>query len=140
MTVADAKRKCVVHLTVPFFDVDPMNMVWHGNYLKYFEIARSRLFENAGLNLFDYYERTRCLFPITKTFTKHVSSLRYRDRFSCKAICTEAQYKIVIDFEARHMTTGRLYARGRSEQVAVQYPAAAILFEIPEDVRKALGF
>ena len=24
---------------VPFFDVDSMRIVWHGHYLKYFEIA-----------------------------------------------------------------------------------------------------
>lgn len=140
MNTADSKRSCEVHLTVPFFDVDPMNMVWHGNYLKYFDVARSALFEKAGLNLFEYYERTQCLFPITKTATKHILSLRYLDRFSCKAICTEAQYKIVVAFELRLQSTGQLYARGRSEQIGVKYPEAEMLFEIPTEVRMALGF
>ena len=30
-------------ITIPFFDLDPMNVVWHGNYIKYFEIARCNL-------------------------------------------------------------------------------------------------
>jgi acyl-CoA thioester hydrolase len=32
-----------------FFDLDPMAVVWHGNYVKYFEYARSAL-----LQKFDY--------------------------------------------------------------------------------------
>lgn len=28
---------------VPFFDLDPMHIVWHGNYVKYFEEARCQL-------------------------------------------------------------------------------------------------
>ena len=29
-----------VIIEVPFHDVDTMNVVWHGHYLKYFEIPR----------------------------------------------------------------------------------------------------
>jgi len=32
-----------VELTVEFFDVDSMQVVWHGNYLKYMERARCAL-------------------------------------------------------------------------------------------------
>jgi acyl-CoA thioester hydrolase len=66
--------------------------------------------------------------------------LRYRDEFTCKATVTEAQYKIVINFEIRLVGDNQLCARGKSEQVAVKYPAMEILFEIPDDIRKALGF
>ena len=30
----------IIELTVPFYDVDSMDIVWHGHYLKYFEDAR----------------------------------------------------------------------------------------------------
>ena len=29
-----------IELLVPFFDVDMMEVVWHGHYVKYFEEAR----------------------------------------------------------------------------------------------------
>jgi acyl-CoA thioester hydrolase len=29
-----------VEVVVPFFDVDSMDVVWHGHYVKYLEIAR----------------------------------------------------------------------------------------------------
>ncbi|MBW2633294.1 MAG: acyl-CoA thioesterase, partial [Deltaproteobacteria bacterium] len=70
----------------------------------------------------------------------HIVSLRYRDQFTCKALVKEARYKIVVDFEIRLNKDGTLCAKGRSEQVAVTYPETEIQFEIPEDIRKALGF
>ncbi len=136
----DPQKTCEVLLTVPFHDLDPMQMVWHGNYLKYFEIARSALFARAGVDLFRYSKEKKCLFPIIKTATKHVASLEYLDEFKCIATVVEAQYKIVVDFQIRLLRNNRLCAKGRTEQVAVKYPEKEILFEIPQDIREALGF
>jgi acyl-CoA thioester hydrolase len=135
-----AYKSHAMTFTVPFYDLDPMNMVWHGNYLKYFDQTRSELFAGVGIDLFDYFKKTSCLFPITKTTTKHIVSLRYRDEFTCKATVAEAQYKIVIDFRIKLVKNDQLCAKGRSEQVAVKYPDMEILFEIPDDIRKALEF
>jgi len=115
-------------------------MVWHGNYFKYFEIARSALFARAGIDLFTYSKEKNCLFPIIKTTTKHVASLEYRDEFKCIATVVEAEYKIVVDFQVRLLRNNQLCAKGRTEQVAVKYPEKEILFEIPKDIREALGF
>jgi acyl-CoA thioester hydrolase len=30
---------CDTEILVPFFDIDTMNVVWHGHYVKYLEIA-----------------------------------------------------------------------------------------------------
>ncbi|MGD2015186.1 MAG: hotdog domain-containing protein [Desulfobacterales bacterium] len=134
------KKSCAVKLTVPFYDLDPLHMVWHGNYLKYFDVARTELFISSGLDLYDYFKRTNYLFPITKTSTKHIVSLGYRDKFTYKATCMEAHYKIVIDFKIRLVRNNQICAKGRSEQVAVKYPEKEIMFEIPQDIRQALGF
>ena len=126
--------------TVPFYDLDPMRMVWHGNYLKYFDTTRAELFYASGFDPLEYFKKTNYLFPIIKTSTKHIISLRYRDEFKCRAAVTEAEYKIVVDFEVRLIRDNQLCTRGRSEQVAVKYPDMEILFEIPDDIRKMLGF
>ena len=38
-----------VELTPAFHDLDPMEVVWHGNYIKYLELARCALLQS-----FDY--------------------------------------------------------------------------------------
>lgn len=128
-----------IELSVPFHDLDPMQIVWHGNYFKYFDQARFALFHQVGIDLYQYFKETHCLFPIVKTSTKHIIPLRYRDLFHCRATVAEAQAKIVIDFEIRRLPGGEVCTRARSEQVAVRHPEMEMEFQIPADVRRALG-
>ena len=131
---------CEVLQRVSFYDVDPMQIVWHGNYFNYFENARVALFAQGGIDLFEFYTRTQCLFPITKTSTKHIYPLRYGDEFICKASVVEGRTKIVIDFEIRLKNNEKLCTRGRTEQIAVKAPEMEIMFTVPDEIRKALGF
>jgi acyl-CoA thioester hydrolase len=125
---------------VPFYDVDPMQIVWHGNYFHYFEDARVALFSQLGIDLFKYYCEKQYLFPIIKTSTKHIYPLRYGDEFICKATIVEGRTKIVVDFEIKLKNDGKLCARGRTEQAAVRAPEMEISFTIPDEIRNALGF
>jgi len=129
-----------VRMTVPFHDVDPMQIVWHGHYLKYFDIARFGVFSKAGIDLWEFFEKTGYLFPITRTTTKHILPLRYRDEFLCTATVIEAKIKIVIDFEIRLAGRDEIFTKGRGDQVAVKYPEMEMMLEIPEEIRRALGF
>lgn len=126
-----------IRLKVPFHDLDPLMVVWHGNYMKYFDQARFKLFEAAGVDLYAMMEEKQVLFPITKTYVKHVRPLGPNEEFTCRATVAQARYKIVIDFEVR-LPDGALCARCTSEQVAVRLPGRELEFEIPPEVRKAL--
>ena len=47
----EKQKSFEIKIRVPFFDLDPMQIVWHGNYLNYFEMARAALFEHNGVDL-----------------------------------------------------------------------------------------
>ena len=134
------KKSIEVKLTVPFFDLDPMQIVWHGNYLNYFEVARAALFEQSGVDLYSYYEQHKLIFPIIRTSTKHIYPLRYHDEIIIKATLEDARVKLVVDFEIRKAADGTICARGRTEQVTVKAPEMETIFRIPDDIRQALGF
>ncbi|MHB8910643.1 MAG: acyl-CoA thioesterase [Syntrophales bacterium] len=129
-----------VTLKVPFYDLDPMQIVWHGNYLKYFDIARSELYDHLGVDLFAYHDRTRYIFPIIRTAVKHIRPLKRGDEFVCRATVKEARTKIVVLFEVRLVKDGTLCARGSTEQVAVREPEMEMEFTIPAEISRALGF
>lgn len=129
-----------IKLSVPFHDLDPMGVVWHGNYLKYFDKTRFALFEAAGIDLYRDLAEKKQVFPITRTSIKHIAPLLPKDTFTCKATVTEARFKIVIDFEIRRLPNNEICARGTSEQLAVKHPSMELEFEIPREVQKALGF
>lgn len=125
---------------IPFHDLDPLQIVWHGNYLKYFDIARFGLFKQAGLDLYQYFLDRQLIFPVTRSSAKHIVPLRYDDEFVCRATVTEAVYKIAMSFEIRLAVNGQICSRGKSEQVAVKMPEMVMQFEVPGEVTAALGF
>ncbi len=135
----EKRRKSIeLELTVPFYDLDPMQIVWHGNYLKYMDNARGALFDSLGVDLFGLYEKTSHIYPIIKTSVKHVFPLRHKDVIICRATLVEAKYKIIVDFEIRRKSDAKICAKGRSEQVAVKTPEMDMLMLIPDEVRNLL--
>jgi acyl-CoA thioester hydrolase len=126
-------------MKVPFHDVDPMQIVWYGNYMKYFDIARQGLFESQGIDLQDVLDKTGYAFPVVRSSVKHIRPLHHLDVFFCIATLVEVTHKVVIDFEIRLETDNTLCAKGRGEQAAVKYPEMEIAFEIPEIVRTRLA-
>jgi acyl-CoA thioester hydrolase len=135
----NSKYSYEARLKVPFHDLDPMQVVWHGNYFKYFEIARDGLLNKLDVNLQSFSHDTQFVFPVIRTSTKHIFPLRHNDDFTCKATLIEAKFKIVVAFEIRLIKDNILCAKGKSEQAAVKFPEMKIMFQLPEDIRKAFG-
>jgi acyl-CoA thioester hydrolase len=135
----DQRRCATVRLSIPFCDVDAMQVVWHGNYFKYFDAARDRLFRDAGIDLYQPVAGTGLVFPITRTQTKHIRPLRFRDEVDCKAVLVEAECRLVLDFEIREAATGSLCAKARIEQAAVRVVDGTLELRLPESIRRALG-
>ncbi|MGD0275396.1 MAG: thioesterase family protein [Syntrophales bacterium] len=123
---------------VAFYELDPMQIVWHGNYFQYFEDARRGLLEKHGINLYVFYDKYNYLFPVIKTSSKYIYPLRYGDEFVCKATLMECKMTLVVDFEIRLKKDGKICARGRTEQVTVKMPEMEIMFTIPQEIRTAL--
>jgi acyl-CoA thioester hydrolase len=136
----EVSKQYSVKFKVPFHDVDPMQVVWHGNYLKYFEIARSGLFESLGIDLYNIYLKSGYLFPIIRSAIKYIYPLRYNDEFICSAAVVEVRRKIIVDFEIRLASNNILCARGRTEQAAVKIPGLKMELTIPDEIQKALIF
>jgi acyl-CoA thioester hydrolase len=128
-----------VTLKVPYYDVDLMQIVWHGNYLKYFEVALQALFREYGVDLRRYTEETRYVFPVVRSTIKHIWPLRFDDEFICTAVVKEARVKIVLDFEIKLISNDKVCVKGRTEQVAVLLPEMEMSFQIPEEIQKALS-
>ncbi len=135
----DQRRSATVRFTIPFCDADPMQVVWHGNYLKYFDAARDRLLCDAGIDLYGGWQTTGMMFPITRTQTKHIRPLRVRDEVDCKAILVESECRLVFDFELRNVKTGEICVKGRTEQAAVRLADWGLELRLPEFMRRALA-
>jgi acyl-CoA thioester hydrolase len=103
---------------VEFYDVDPMRIVWHGNYIKYFEKARCALLEKIGYG-YNEMEDSGWAFPVATISVKFVNSLRFRDRVRARALLTEYENCIKIKYELYNAETGQLCTKGDSTQMAI---------------------
>ena len=66
-------------ITVRFSETDPLGIVWHGNYIKYFEDGREAFGRKYGISYLDI-EKEGYATPIIKTVCEHKKMVRYGER------------------------------------------------------------
>ena len=131
-------RHAVIELSPAFHDLDPMNVVWHGHYLKYLELARCAL-----LQRYDYdYPQMRAsgyVWPIVDLRCKYVRSARYGQRLRVRAELTEWEMRMRIDYVIRDADTDDVVTRAHTLQVAVEIASGEMSYATPEVFRRRLG-
>jgi acyl-CoA thioester hydrolase len=119
-----------VEIQVPFHDVDPMHVAWHGHYVKYFEIARCKLLKSIQ---YDYPQMAESgyLWPIVELQIKYVRALEYDQKVTVKATLKEYENRIRIDYEIIDQQ-GERVTKGVTTQVAVNAKSREMEFSAPE--------
>lgn len=117
-------------LKVPFFDVDSLNIVWHGNYPKYFEIARCALLDKIGYNYEDM-RRTGFSFPVVDMQIKYVKPLLFNQEILIKATLVEWDFRLKIKYLIEDSTSGERLTKGHTCQAAVDMKKMEMRLECP---------
>ncbi len=108
-----------IQVNIRFSEVDSLGIVWHGNYLKFFEDGRENLGLKFGMSYNDLYEH-RLIVPIVDTKLKFKSVLKFGH---IATVTTRLLYhkaaKIIYHYEVFNQTTGKLAAVGETTQVFV---------------------
>lgn len=119
-------------LQIRFSDTDAMGVVWHGNYLKFFEDGREAFGEKYDLDYLDVYA---CGFftPIVQANIDYKKSIHYGDKVE---LITKYVYKrsakIVFDFIIRSQETEEILATGRTTQVFLNSETRELELANPE--------
>jgi len=119
-----------VMIDVPFHDCDPMQVVWHGNYARYFEVARCELLRKIS---YDYLEMQASgyLWPIVDMRTKYIGSAVFRQKIIVKAELVEYESRLKIDYLICCAATGKKLTKGYTVQVAVDLSSAEMQYTSP---------
>lgn len=121
-----------------FFDLDPMAVVWHGNYVKYFEYARSAL-----LQKFNYdYEQMResgYLWPVVDMRIKYMRPATLHQPLKVRAEITEYESRLRVEFLIRNAATGEKLTKGYTIQVAVDAQTLELQYVCPKILWERLG-
>ena len=120
MPQSDTGAKVIseTRLQVPFFDVDSLNIVWHGNYCKYLEIARCELLEKIG---YDYtvMRATGFAFPIVEMKIKYILPLQFQQRICIQVEMLEWEHRLKFGYQICDEQTQAVHTRATSIQAAV---------------------
>ena len=65
-------------IRVMYADTDQMKIVWHGNYLRYFEAARVELFRTFGMS-YKEFEEYGFMLPVKEVFIDYKASAKSDD-------------------------------------------------------------
>ena len=135
---SDPRFTTEVELTVPFHDVDMMGVVWHGNYFRYFEIAREAL-----LNQFDYGYRqmqdSGYVWPVVDTRVKYRDVLTFEQRIRVRATIEEYENRLRIGYQIFDAASGRRTTSGYTIQVAVDAKTKALCYVSPDVLFACMG-
>jgi acyl-CoA thioester hydrolase len=119
-----------VNILVPFYDVDSMDVVWHGHYVKYLEVARCALLDDIGHNYMQMKE-SGYAWPVIDLQLRYVQGARFGQRLTVRADLIEWQNRLLIHYLIRDAATGQRVTRASSVQVAVKIASGEMQLESP---------
>lgn len=131
--VSETTRACP-----QFYDLDPMNIVWHGNYPRFFEVARTALLERIGYS-YDAMVASGYAWPIVDMHVRYYRPLRLGRWVDVTASITEWENRLKIEYIMRDSENGQKTTKGHTVQVAVDVKSEAMLWQTPAILKEKLA-
>lgn len=106
-------------VSVRFNEADPLGIVWHGHYIRYFEDGREGFGKQYGISYLDFYERGLAV-PVVSVQCDYKKPLRYGN-----SVIVETTYlhtaaaKLKFEYKIYEAATQQLVATGSTVQVFV---------------------
>jgi len=120
-----------IKITVPFYDVDPMQVVWHGNYVKYFEQARCAFLDRINLTYNDM-EKTGYLFPIVEMKVKYIRPCVFGQLINVCARLVPCDNFLIFKYEITDDVAKTVLCKAETRQMAVRKKDKESLFMLPD--------
>lgn len=129
--------EATLEVRVPFYDVDSMDIVWHGHYLKYFEDARCRLLDKLDYNYLTMRD-SGYGWPVVDVRLKYVQPATFDRRILVTASLVEWEVRMKIEYRIVDLETRKLLTKGYTVQVAVDLSNGEMCFATPDILEQKL--
>lgn len=116
---------------VRFNEADPLGIVWHGHYIRYFEDGREAFGNVQGLGYLEVFKQG-FVIPIVNVECSYKRSLRYGERVivETKYIPSEAA-KLKFTYRLFNADTNELVATGSTIQVFLDKGSSTLQLNNP---------
>ncbi|HXP98091.1 MAG TPA: acyl-CoA thioesterase [Telmatospirillum sp.] len=118
-----------VVIQAQFYDLDPMQVVWHGNYARFLEQARCALLDRIAYN-YPEMQASGYVWPIVDMRIKYVRPIRFGDQIVVTATLAEFENRLKIDYRISD-AAGQVLTKAHTIQVAVKADSGEMLLESP---------
>ena len=122
--------RCETELTIPFHDVDMMEVAWHGHYVRYLEIARCKLLDAIDYN-YPQMRASGFAWPVIDLRLRYAAPALFAQRIVIEALLSEWENRLKIDYTIRDAETRKRLTRAWSVQVAVGLEDREMRLESP---------
>ncbi|QRR00936.1 acyl-CoA thioesterase [Dyadobacter sandarakinus] len=109
-----------IEIDIRFSETDAMGVVWHGNYLKFFEDGREAFGKTYGLEYLTIFDKGY-FTPIVRSEIDHKAPVYYGQVIKVITRYVPAKSaKIQFEYEVVNLTTKELCAVGKTVQVFLE--------------------
>jgi acyl-CoA thioester hydrolase len=127
-----------LEIQVQFFDLDPMEIVWHGNYVKYLEMVRCALLDKIGYNYLEM-KASGFAWPVIDMQLRYVAAAVFGQRLLLRADIVEWENRLKINYLITDAVSGKRLNRASTTQVAVVIDTGEMCFVSPPVLFQKLG-
>lgn len=118
-------------LVTSFQDADPMGVIYHGNYFRYFEEVRRVLMEKIDYSYLQM-RASGYMYPIIETRVKYVRPVKFQHRIRITAELAEWENRLRVDYVIYDADTNQRLTKGYTMQVAVNIETGEMCLASPK--------
>jgi acyl-CoA thioester hydrolase len=113
-------EKAQVRLRARYSETDQMGIVYHANYLPWFEMARTELCAVRGVRYREIEEQDHLLLTVVEAHCRYVAPARYDDEVVVEARLSFSHARMIgFAYEIRNAATSQLLVSGETKHVFI---------------------
>ena len=124
-------------LITSFQDADPMGVIYHGNYFRFFEEVRRILMEKID---YSYREMVASGYswPVIDSYVKYVRPIPFNHEIRVTAKLSDWEHYMRVDYVIFDAETGVRMTKGYTRQVAVDMSTEMMCLASPALLKEKL--
>lgn len=120
---------CETRLRVRYAETDQAGVVYHSNYLVWFEVGRVELCRDYGFNYRDMEKESDAYLPVTEARVKYRVPAKYDDEIIIRSRVIELRSRAIkFAYEVRRAEDQALLAEGETHHVVMNGQGRARAF------------
>jgi acyl-CoA thioester hydrolase len=128
------KRKSLSHITtvhVRFSECDPLKIVWHGNYVKYFEDGREAFGKAFNFSYLDIYAQDGLSVPLVHLEMDYKRSVSFGENLKVETtLVDDPAAKIIFEYKIFN-SNNEVVCTGKSIQAFVHVQKKELQITMP---------